>query len=220
MNEAESLLAEPFEAEAIINSIIEAKTGGGQDASVDEISSGVKRASALLSAEEQTKTNQYIVGLQKFHHGTVITTLDDGIGGLYDGSNRMVAADCLFVDRSIEYSLAESQEADGHEWVHAQGKHTNPYKTYNGGQGSSTFLVLGSVPFTHKAFIEGYTVYKRSKKNPTGLRFVSDEYKHFRTLYISALQNAEVSEAEVETAINTTHNLVAIDDRADQALAA
>ncbi|HLC76406.1 MAG TPA: hypothetical protein VJB82_04810 [Candidatus Peribacterales bacterium] len=207
MSDLESPQAETFDAATVINGVIEAKAENGARVSIEEIAEGVRSASVLCVASEQTEIHQYVVGLQDFHHGTIITTLDEEVGGLYNGSERMVASDSLMVDQSIERSLSRSQEADDHEMVHAKGKHTEAYTIYDDGQGSTQYLVLGGITFTDESFREGYTV------NATGDRFVSDQYRHFRSLYVSAFQNADVSEAEVDTAINVTHNLAEIDDR-------
>jgi len=199
---------EALDAVSVVNGVVASQTRDGAEVSVGDIADGVEKASATLSAQEQQKAQQYVVGLQEFHHGTIITTLDPGIGGLYDGSDRMVAANSLMVDHSIQTSIACSQEADDHEMAHAEGKHTEAYEVYADDSGSSQYFVLGGVTFDHEALIEGYTV------NATGDAFVSDQYKFFRTQYVTALSHTDVSEEEVQHAINITHDLAAIDDRA------
>ena len=208
MNSMEFSHGEALDAVSVVNGVVASQTRDSAEVSVDDIADGVEKASAALSAQEQQKAQQYVGGLQEFHHGTIITTLDPGIGGFYDGSERKVAANSLMVDHSIQTSIARSQEADDHEMAHAEGKHTEGYEVYADDSGSSQYLVLGGVTFDHEALIEGYTV------DATGDAFVSDQYKLFRTQYVTALRNTNVSEEEVRHAINVTHDLAVIDDRA------
>lgn len=209
MNTMESpASAEPFTTEAVINRTLDRKTGGGQKTSAGDIAESLERVSELLPEEEQAKAAQYVTGLQTLHRDTVITTLDPGLGGLYNGSERFVAASTLEVDgRDPMKAIEQAKEADKHEKLHETGDHTGVYETYQDSSGTSQSLVLGGVELDHTALIEGHTV------DATGDTFVSDQYKEFRTQYIAAVDASGLSKEQVAHAIDITHDLSAIDDR-------
>lgn len=210
MNAIESTAsAEPLTLVTLINRTLEGETEGGKETSAGGIANSLERVSELLPEDEQTKARQYVIGLQSFYRDTVITTLDPGLGGLYDGSKRFVAVSTLEVDdRDPMQTIEQAREADKHEKKHQEGDHTGVYQTYEDPSGSSQFLVLGGVEFDHTALIEGHTV------DATGTKYVSDQYKGFRTQFIAAIDSSGLSKDQVTHVIDVTHDLTEIDDRA------
>ena len=213
MNTLESpASAEPFTTEAVINRTLGRETEGGRKTSTGDIAESLERVSELLPEEEQAKAREYVAGLQTLHRDTIITTLDPGLGGLYNGSERFVATSTLEVDgRDPMEAIEQAKEADNHEKLHETGDHTGMYETYESPDGSSSeFLILGGAVLDQTALIEGRTV------RGTGDRFVSEQYKAFKEQYIAAIASSGFSEEEVNRAVDDTHDLSAIDDRERQ----
>ena len=175
---------------------------------VQTIAENIETVSELLPKEEQAKVTQYIVGLQTLERDTIIKKLDPRFGGLYNGSERFVAASTLAVDEKDPMeAIEQAQEADDHEKLHQTGNHTGVYTMYEDDMGSSQYLVLGGAKLKLMPVQEGSVV------DRTGDTFVSDQYKAFRDQYLAAVENSGLSKATVENALDVTHDLSAIDDR-------
>ncbi|HLD07727.1 MAG TPA: hypothetical protein VJB60_01555 [Candidatus Peribacterales bacterium] len=208
MNTPETSTA-PIDAATVINRVVEKRTDGGGRTTAGDIERDVEQASVILSKEEQEAAQRYIGELQQLERDTVIETLESGVGGLYDGSTRKVAADSLTISSEPSgESLVMAQEADAHEKRHEQGDHTGAYQTYEGPSDSSAFVVLGGQEFDQRELIEGRTIEDD--------QFVSDEYHSIRSKFLAAVQASGHSEAEVQVAIDNSHDLTKIDDRAEE----
>ncbi len=188
------------------------------NATVDEHADGVsgqelgkivqKRSEQESSAEAQKHVSEWISGIQEHTKGAAIKQLDDGIGGLYDGSPKVqIAAETIKVRTSVKDTLARTKEVDEHEKFHLKGDHTADMIQGNTMEGNSV-VTIGGKEFDETALIEGLTVAK------TGDRFVSDQYRKYKQDLLSSIAAAGINLDDVEQAVNKEKDLRRIDDAA------
>lgn len=189
-----------IDAHALINASV--TQGGGRKEILERIEAGKE----ALEAAEQAKVTTYIVGIQKNTRGTVVTTLDPGIGAQWDGTQIEMAQASLIVDKSIDQTLAMTKEIWEHENFHKVHKHTAPMKVVEGTR-EDVGVLLGGVEISQRDLIEAVTVIN------TGDQFVDREYTTFVDTLNGALTTADgVTLSDVEKAVNG-HDLTLIDDR-------
>jgi len=148
------------------------------------------------AAEEQSATIQkYIDGIRPQINGAVVEKMKQGIGGMYDGSDVKLAKATLVVYRSVDETVAMTEEVRAHEDYHAKHDHTAPMQAADSAQAGG-IVEIGGNQFNHVALIEGLTVAR------TGEKFVSTTYQQYKAELLEAVSKAGIDLNVVEQAIN------------------
>lgn len=188
-------------AEELINQTVD------EADSADNIIGELEDSKEMLEASEAATVQQYIDGIRPQIEGAMVTDLDPGVGGLYDGSPQVkIAEDMLVIDQSVDATIARLEEVREHENYHAENNHLEPMDVVHDTR-TDAFAVIGGQEFTETELIEGLTVMQ------TGNTFVSDEYRdHERTLE-AAMAASGQSVEDIEEAVNHAKDITLIDDR-------
>ncbi len=203
-NETPQVEESDQEAAAIINRNIEEAPDGAS--SPEQIQEAIKEDIDGVKGETRTQVQAYLAGMKEATKGAQVEKLEDGTGGLYDGTNQKIAKSTLEASGSIKETVARMKEVGDHEAYHAENKHLEAMKSADRGDGD--VLQLGGKSFkTDTPLIEGLTV------NDTGDSFVSDQYVQYKEDLVGAASAAGVSMEEVRTAVNEKKDLTLIDDR-------
>ncbi len=157
-----------------------------------------------LEQSERAKVDQFIGGVRPLVQGVLVKDLGPRVGGLYDGENRYIAENVLYVTGSVNQTIAQITEIWDHEKYHEEHDHTAPMTTGSSAQGDA-IVTIGEWKFTDEALIEGLTVAQ------TGDQFVSDGYKEFKGDLLTAVDAAGITISDVERAVDKK-NLTLIDD--------
>ncbi len=147
-------------------------------------------------AEEQEVPHElitrYVTSLRGFHHGAVITTLPEGVGGQFDGSSVEIAAQTVSVENGdVSHTIAQMEEVNRHEAYHALHHHTEVVVS----EDSPISVILADEGLKTEEFIEGLTVAQ------TGNQFVSEEYRQYERAVRSGVRRAGITLEEAEQAI-------------------
>ncbi len=188
---------EPFTAEAVITRAVQ--HGGGAEAILHRL----EQTRGILEQGEAMQVQQYIAGIRPQIEGVLVHTLDAGVGGEFSGQGITIATDTLFIDQSIEKTIARTEETREHEEYHKEHDHLAPLQAEEG-QGS-TVATIGGHAFTHEALIEGMTVVR------TGEQFVSEQYRQYAANVRSSVAAAGITLEAMEEAIDDKNLLSVMD---------
>lgn len=189
-------------AVSVINaSVQEAETEKGAYSNI-QFSGVVQRRAEEMGVQDHQGIVAYVGALRNSSHSFVITTLDDGVGGLYDGQRIKMATATIAVSADIDKTVAQLGEVLLHEQYHQQHEHTEPMMTIDGADN----IIIAGERFTTTAFIEGLTVAQ------TGNQYVSLEYLTYERNLLAAAARAALSVSNLEHAV-AVRDLTSIDDR-------
>ena len=191
-------------ADAVINDVVDNEVANGGIVSPDSIANEVAERSEVLTEDQKILTQKYITCIQGFTHGAVIKTLEDGVGGMYDGSV-FIAEETIRIGSSVQSTIEQTEETMAHEAFHKDHLHTQEYITSPLAD-EGAFVVIGGEEFSREVFIEGLTVLK------TGERYVSADYRNRMNFVLNSIYKSDVSLDEVVYA-SKSHDLTKIDDR-------
>lgn len=159
-----------------------------------------------LEAQEREKVGRYIAGIRTALQGMVVKELPDNIGGLYNGSSVVMAAETLRVHSSIEDTVAQATETGEHERYHQQHKHMEAMQMGASAHGDAV-VTIGNEAFTDTRMVEALTVHD------TGAEFVSSEYVAHERAVSAALIRANLGWSDVRNAVNVRKDYGELDDQ-------
>ncbi len=187
---------------AVINSTVAEMERGGP-VSHTAIAHDVEQNARELGLENNTGIVSYVGGLRNSAHHFVVTTLDEGVGGLYDGNQIQIAVSTIKVGTHTNDTVSRMREVIQHEEYHLKYDHTEPMTTFDAGQN----VIISGERFTMTETVEGLTV------NKTGKKHVSAEYVDHERRLLAAATKAALTISDVANAVNISKDLTAIDDR-------
>jgi len=194
------------EAKTLINRNVEEAEKEGVN-SPDRLKQKISAGMQHVFGETRHHVDIYLNGMKSATEGMQVEDLDDGIGGLYDGSKPKMATDTLEVSSTVEGTVERMEEVSDHEHYHQDNDHLAPMKTA-ATKDDPNVLVLGGQKFTTDVpLVEGLTVHD------TGNRFVSAEYKQMEQDLLDGASAAGIGMDTLRTAINEQKDLTLIDDR-------
>lgn len=172
--------------------------------SKEAIFGDLERNKGELEAVERAKVDAYIEGVRSSIGDMLVQDLGDGIGGLYNGSQTIMAKDSLIVSGSIEETIARTEEIARHEDYHRDHDHTAAIAAGSSAEGDAIVRV-GGQQLDQETLIEGLTVAR------TGEEFVSGQYQRYKAELLAAIGAAGISLDDVEKAVDAK-DLTLIDD--------
>lgn len=197
--------AEQVETETVITDINTAIESGH---SKEEIFANLEKAKDAAEGAKRETIEAYIGGIRGPLQGMLVKELDAGVGGLNQGETVVMAKDSLYIDATIEATIAKIKEIADHEKYHKEFGHTRPMVKGSSAEGEA-IVTIGGEKMDSETLFEGITV------DQTGDAVVSDEYRGFNATFSAAIEEADLSVRDVEKAI-MSKDLRRIDD-ADRA---
>ncbi len=191
-------------AETVINSSV-AKGGSGKEI-LDRIQT---TSEIVLASSEQANVEYFVHNIQEQTKGTIVTTMDEGVGGSWDGSKIRMATGTWYADASVEETIDRVTEIRDHENYHKEHDHTAPLTVIEDTRYGAT-TVIGQKKFDTEKLVEAVDV------TATGDQFVSEEYRQHKADLKQAMSNAHLTFEEVAHAVNVEKNTASIDDRSEQ----
>ncbi len=193
-------------AEKVINTAVSEAEDRGQ-VSGKELVSIVQEVSARESTEKDPKVTHYIDALRSSTHDAVISPLENGVGGQFDGKGITIATATMKVGSGgVSTTAKQLGEVADHERYHRDNSHTDGMKTYDG----APIVIIADHRLDVRKAIEGLTV------TDTGHEFVSPDYEAHESELASALDEADLTLDDARKAINEEHDLTILDDRSRQ----